>query len=209
MEPRDVRRLPARGGDPRPDELGVDLIFPLAFLALLVPLVRTRVELVVAVASGALAFGLARALPGGLPILVTGIAGSLLGAFLTRGTPPDSHDRRRRRGAGGRMTFWLTVAGMVAVTFGSRYAGLALRTELPDFWMRFLHFVPIAVFAALVTPSLEGDRGDGRDPPRGRRGGRRRGLADAASSGSRSPSGWRCSGCCACRSRRSVRQPSA
>ena len=48
------------------------------------------------------------------------------------------------------MSFWLTVAGMVAVTFGSRYAGLARRTELPDFWVRFLHFVPIAVFASLV-----------------------------------------------------------
>lgn len=59
------------------------------------------------------------------------------------------------------MTFWLTVAGMVAVTFGSRYAGLALRTELPAFWVRFLHFVPIAVFAALVTPSLEGGLGEG------------------------------------------------
>ncbi len=58
------------------------------------------------------------------------------------------------------MSFWLTVAGMVAVTFGSRYAGLALRTDLPDFWVRFLHFVPIAVFASLVTPSLEGNLGE-------------------------------------------------
>ncbi len=58
------------------------------------------------------------------------------------------------------MTFWLTVAGMLAVTFGSRYAGLALRTELPAFWVRFLHFVPIAVFAALVTPYVEGGRGE-------------------------------------------------
>lgn len=74
---------------PDPEQLGVDLIFPLAFLALLVPLVHTRAELSVALASGALAFGLARALPGGLPILLTGIAGSLLGAFLTRGTPAD------------------------------------------------------------------------------------------------------------------------
>ena len=74
---------------PDPARLGVDLIFPLAFLALLVPLVRTRVELLVAVAAGALAFGLAQALPGGLPILVTWICGSLLGAFLTRGTPAD------------------------------------------------------------------------------------------------------------------------
>ena len=58
------------------------------------------------------------------------------------------------------MTFWLTVSGMLAVTFGSRYAGLALRTELPAFWVRFLNFVPIAVFAALLTPSLEGARGE-------------------------------------------------
>ena len=49
------------------------------------------------------------------------------------------------------MTFWLTVAGMLGVTFGSRFAGLALHRELPDFWVRFLHFVPIAVFAALVA----------------------------------------------------------
>ena len=75
---------------PIPAELGVDLIFPLAFVALLVPLVRTRVELLVAVGSGALAYGLQQSLPGGLPILVTGIAGSLLGAFLTRGDAADS-----------------------------------------------------------------------------------------------------------------------
>ncbi len=59
------------------------------------------------------------------------------------------------------MTFWLTLVGMVAVTFGSRYAGLALTAELPAFWVRFLHFVPIAVFAALVTPSLGGELGEG------------------------------------------------
>ena len=58
------------------------------------------------------------------------------------------------------MTFWLTVAGMLGVTFGSRFAGLALHRELPDFWVRFLHFVPIAVFASLVTPYLEGDLGE-------------------------------------------------
>jgi 4-azaleucine resistance transporter AzlC len=74
---------------PDPARLGVDLIFPLAFLALLLPLVRTRAELVVAVVSGALAYALARMLPGGLPILLTGVAGSLLGAVLTRGSEPD------------------------------------------------------------------------------------------------------------------------
>ena len=74
---------------PDPERLGVDLIFPLAFLALLVPLVRTRAELVVALGSGVAAYVLARSLPGGLPILVTGIGGSLLGAYLTRNSPPD------------------------------------------------------------------------------------------------------------------------
>jgi 4-azaleucine resistance transporter AzlC len=74
---------------PDPAGLGVDLVFPLAFLALLVPLVRTRVELAVAVSSGALAYLLARELPGGLPVLVTGVGGSLLGAYLTRAKPPD------------------------------------------------------------------------------------------------------------------------
>jgi len=59
------------------------------------------------------------------------------------------------------MSFWFTCAGMVAVTFGSRLAGLTVRLRLPAFWLRFLHFVPIAVFAALVTPSLQGSRGEG------------------------------------------------
>ena len=59
------------------------------------------------------------------------------------------------------MSFWPICAGMVAVTFGSRLAGLLVRMRLPPFWLRFLHFVPIAVFAALVAPSLEGSRGEG------------------------------------------------
>jgi branched-subunit amino acid transport protein len=59
------------------------------------------------------------------------------------------------------VTFWATCAGMLVVTFGSRLAGLSLRAQLPPFWLRFLHFVPIAVFAALVTPSLQGSRGEG------------------------------------------------
>ena len=84
---------------PDPARLGVDLIFPLAFLALLVPLVRTRVELVVALGSGALAFVIARGLPGGLPILIAGVAGSAAGAILTRGSPADPtidpHDAAR------------------------------------------------------------------------------------------------------------------
>ena len=98
------------------------------------------------------------------------------------------------------MSFWLTLAGMVAVTFGSRYAGLARRAELPDFWVRFLHFVPIAVFASLVTPYLEGGRGEWRDPGRGGAPWPLSPPGARASCGSRSRSGWPCSGSCASRS---------
>lgn len=74
---------------PDPERIGIDLIFPLAFLALLVPLLRRRVEVVVALGSGGLAYLLSRPLPGGLPILVTGVVGSLAGALLTRHEPAD------------------------------------------------------------------------------------------------------------------------
>jgi 4-azaleucine resistance transporter AzlC len=77
----------AGGAIPDPERLGIDLVFPLAFLALLVPLVRTGIELVVAVAAGVLAYVVSGSLPGGVPILLTGVAGSLVGAWLTRGRP--------------------------------------------------------------------------------------------------------------------------
>ncbi|HET6684524.1 MAG TPA: AzlC family ABC transporter permease [Gaiella sp.] len=73
------------GAIPDPTKLGLDLVFPLAFLALLVPLVRTRTELLVALFSGALAYVVSQMSSGGVPIVVTGVAGSLLGAWLTRG----------------------------------------------------------------------------------------------------------------------------
>lgn len=69
---------------PDPEKLGVDFVFPLAFLALLIPLLRRRVDVLVAVVAGALAWLFARNLPGGLPIVIAGVAGSLLGAVLTR-----------------------------------------------------------------------------------------------------------------------------
>ena len=67
---------------PDPVALGVDFVFPLAFLALLIPLLRGRPEWVVAVASGAAALALSRVLPGGMVVLVTAVGGSLLGAVL-------------------------------------------------------------------------------------------------------------------------------
>lgn len=72
-----------------PEGLGVDLVFPLAFVALLVPLVRTRVELAVAVGAGAAAFVLAKVVPFGVAVLLSGVGGSMLGAALTRDRPID------------------------------------------------------------------------------------------------------------------------
>ncbi len=72
---------------PDPAKLGVDFVFPLAFLGLLIPLLRGRTELLVALLSGAAAWGLARVLPGGLVTLSVGVGGALLGAWLSAGKP--------------------------------------------------------------------------------------------------------------------------
>lgn len=71
---------------PDPVALGVDFIFPVAFLALLVPLLKRRLDSLIAVASGVAAFVLAnvQGVNGGLTILLVGIAGSLLGAVLSK-----------------------------------------------------------------------------------------------------------------------------
>jgi len=70
---------------PNPERIGVDFVFPLAFLALLVPLLGDRVDVLVAVVAGAVAWGLSRAVPGGLPVLGAGVLGALLGAAATGG----------------------------------------------------------------------------------------------------------------------------
>ncbi|HEY7030928.1 MAG TPA: AzlC family ABC transporter permease [Thermomicrobiales bacterium] len=43
-----------------PDRLGLDMVFPLSFLALLLPLLRTRVDLTIALVSGGLALAMSR-----------------------------------------------------------------------------------------------------------------------------------------------------
>ena len=67
---------------PPPEQLGVGVIFPLAFLGLLIPLVTDRLTLLVALVSGLGAWGLTHVLPQGLTILVAGVGGALLGAGL-------------------------------------------------------------------------------------------------------------------------------
>lgn len=68
---------------PDPAAVGADVVFPLAFLGLLTPLLAGRVELLVAVVAGALAWALSRVAPGGVTVLVAAVGGALLGAWLT------------------------------------------------------------------------------------------------------------------------------
>ena len=67
---------------PDPVTLGVDFIFPLAFLVLLLPLLVSRPAWLVAGFSGLLAWLLSGVVNAGLLVLVTGVAGSLFGAWL-------------------------------------------------------------------------------------------------------------------------------
>lgn len=49
----------------------------------------------------------------------------------------------------------LTIVLMAFVTYLPRLVGLSLAGFcLPPFWTRFLQFVPVAVFSALIVPAL-------------------------------------------------------
>lgn len=69
-----------------PGKLGIDFIFPVGFLALLIPLLKRPVDFLIAIFAGAVAFLLANVFKvnGGLTILLVGIIGSLLGTFMTK-----------------------------------------------------------------------------------------------------------------------------
>lgn len=74
---------------PDPTVLGADFVFPVAFLALLIPLLRSRLDLTVAAGAGVAALLLTGQIGSGLAILITGVGGALLGAWLSgRGDNP-------------------------------------------------------------------------------------------------------------------------
>lgn len=53
------------------------------------------------------------------------------------------------------MVTWLVIIGMAVVTYATRAPMLLmLRSELPAWLRRWLAFVPIAVFTALILPEL-------------------------------------------------------
>jgi 4-azaleucine resistance transporter AzlC len=69
---------------PDPAAYGLDLIFPLTFIGLLVPLLRERVSVAVALLAAVLTLGGALLLPGSLYLLLAGIVASGFGALLSR-----------------------------------------------------------------------------------------------------------------------------
>jgi branched chain amino acid efflux pump len=53
------------------------------------------------------------------------------------------------------MTIWLTILGMALATYATRLtAMLVLRGEIAPWLRRWLGYVPVAVFTALVLPPL-------------------------------------------------------
>lgn len=72
---------------PAPSRVGLNLVIPLSFMAILVPLVRRRAALVAAIVAGATALVLIQATPVGVAVLGAGIAGAGSGAWAsTRAT---------------------------------------------------------------------------------------------------------------------------
>jgi branched-subunit amino acid transport protein len=53
------------------------------------------------------------------------------------------------------MTIWLTILGMALATYATRVITmLALRGEVASWLRRWLGYVPVAVFTALILPPL-------------------------------------------------------
>lgn len=69
---------------PDPAAYGLDLIFPLTFIGLLVPLLRDRTTVTVAVLAAVITIGGALLLPGSWYMLIAGIIASGIGAWLSR-----------------------------------------------------------------------------------------------------------------------------
>jgi predicted branched-subunit amino acid permease len=72
-------------GDPQ--RFGIDLVVPLTFLSVLVPLLRTGATRIVALTSGLVALLLTRSAPLGVAVLGAATAGAAVGTWWTRSEP--------------------------------------------------------------------------------------------------------------------------
>ncbi len=69
---------------PDPRRIGLDLVIPLSFMAILVPLARRRAALLAALVAGATALVLIQFAPVGVAVLGAGIAGAGVGSWFSR-----------------------------------------------------------------------------------------------------------------------------
>ena len=72
---------------PDPAGLGLDLIFPLTFIAFLMPMVRDRVNRSVALLAAGISIAVALWLPGSWYVLLAGLIGSAFGAWFAVQSP--------------------------------------------------------------------------------------------------------------------------
>src|SRR5690349_7230491 len=75
---------------PDPGQFGIDFVFPLTFLGLLIPLLRSRAALLTALCAGGVAFAAAHLWPGSIAVVVGALLGSLAGASWTWTRPRGS-----------------------------------------------------------------------------------------------------------------------
>lgn len=74
------------GNQSNPQKWGLDLAFPVTFVALLIPGIREKPAVETALAAVLIALGLEAWRPGNeLTIIITGIAAPLVGLYLSRG----------------------------------------------------------------------------------------------------------------------------
>jgi len=73
-----------------PEKLGLEFVFPLCFLALLLPLLKTRIDFTVAATGALIALIVSRFASGGVTILTATIISAFTGVLLGRSTPVES-----------------------------------------------------------------------------------------------------------------------
>lgn len=75
---------------PDPEKIGLEFIFPLTFLALLLPLLRSRVAVIVAIVAATTALAVGQYASGGVTFLSAAITAAALGAALDRNTTSET-----------------------------------------------------------------------------------------------------------------------
>ena len=79
---------------PNPGQLGLSVVVPLTFLAVLTPLVRNWTTGLVVLVAGLVTLAVAPHAPSGVAVLAAGLAGSTIGGWWSgRSRPGPAHER--------------------------------------------------------------------------------------------------------------------